>query len=56
MSYLGLPAPLGYFEEYKRAAELTGHNSQIHFDVGKVLLGRWGGTVAGRSRTSSPIS
>jgi tetratricopeptide (TPR) repeat protein len=43
MSYLSLPAPLGYFEEYKRAAELTGHNSQIHFDVGKVLLARWGG-------------
>ncbi len=41
MSYLALPAPLGYFEEYKRAAELTGHNSQIRFDVGKILLGRW---------------
>ena len=41
MSYLSLPAPLGYFEEYKRAAELTGHNSQIRFDVGKVLLARW---------------
>lgn len=41
MSYLGLPAPLGYLEEYRRAAELTGHNSQTHYDVGKVLLGRW---------------
>lgn len=41
MSYLGLPAPLPYFEEYERAARLTGHNSQIRFEVGKVLLGRW---------------
>ena len=41
MSYLGLPTPLPYFEEYQRAARLTGHNSQIHFEVGKVLLGRW---------------
>ena len=41
MSYLSLPAPLPYFEEYKRAARLTGHNTQIFFDVGKVLLGRW---------------
>ena len=41
MSYVPLPAPLPYFEEYKRAARLTGHNSQIYFDVGKVMLGRW---------------
>lgn len=41
MSYLSLPAPLPHFEEYKRAARLTGHNTQIFFDVGKVLLGRW---------------
>jgi tetratricopeptide (TPR) repeat protein len=41
MSYLGLPGPVGHFEEYRRAAELTGHNSQIHYDVGKVLLSRW---------------
>ncbi|MCX6573632.1 MAG: hypothetical protein NTX99_06535 [Candidatus Aminicenantes bacterium] len=46
MSYLGLPVPLGYFEEYKRAAELTGHSSQMHYDAGKVLLGRWDGLAA----------
>ncbi len=46
MSYLGLPVPLGYFEEYKRAAELTGHSSRIHYDAGKVLLGRWDGLAA----------
>ena len=43
MSYTAPPAPLGYFDEYRRAAELTGHSSQIHYDVGKVLLGRWDG-------------
>jgi len=41
MSYLPDAAPLPYFEEYRRAARLTGHNSQIYFDVGKVMLGRW---------------
>ena len=41
MNYLSLPAPVPYFEEYKKAAELTGHNSQIYFEVGKVLLARW---------------
>lgn len=41
MNYLSLPAPVSYFEEYKKAAELTGHNSQIYFEVGRVLLARW---------------
>lgn len=39
--FAGVPAPLASFDEYRRAAELTGHNSQIHYDAGKVLLGRW---------------
>ncbi|HVP89727.1 MAG TPA: hypothetical protein VMS75_00780 [Terriglobales bacterium] len=41
MSYLALPAPATPFEEYKKAAALTGHNSQIYAEVGKVFLGRW---------------
>ncbi len=41
MSYIPLPAPLGHFDEYLKAAALTGHNSQIYFEVGRVLLGRW---------------
>jgi len=41
MSYVPLPTPLPYFEEYRRAARLTGHNSRIALDVGKVMLGRW---------------
>jgi tetratricopeptide (TPR) repeat protein len=39
--YVGQPAPLPFFDEYRRAAELTGHNSEIHYETGKVLLGRW---------------
>ncbi len=46
-SYTALPTPLAYFDEYRRAAELTGHNSQIHFDAGKVLLGRWEALTSG---------
>ncbi len=41
MTYLSLPAPVSYFDEFKKAALLTGHNSQIFFEVGKVLLSRW---------------
>ncbi len=41
MNYLSLPVPLPPFEAYKRAAALTGHNTQIFFEVGRVLLGRW---------------
>jgi len=41
MGYLGLPAGIPYFDEYKKAAALTGHNSQIFFEVGRVLLSRW---------------
>jgi tetratricopeptide (TPR) repeat protein len=41
MDYLSLPMPVPYFEEYKKAASLTGHNSQVHAEVGRVLLARW---------------
>lgn len=41
MNYLSLPVPIPPFEGYKRAAVLTGHNTQIFFEVGRVLLARW---------------
>ena len=41
MSYLGLPVPAAYFDEYKKAASLTGHNSQVYAEVGKVLMAGW---------------
>lgn len=47
MDFLSLPTPLPYFEEYKKAAALTGHNSQIYFEVGRVLLSRWEALEAG---------
>ncbi len=41
MTYLGLPTPSSSFEEYKKAAALTGHDSLIFFEVGKIYLTRW---------------
>jgi len=41
MSYLSLGTSGSYFEEYKKAAALTGHRSQVFYEVGRVLLGRW---------------
>lgn len=55
MTYLSLPTPIPYFEEYKKAAELTGHSSQIYFEVGKVLLSRWETLSAGEKDFSLDI-
>jgi len=41
MSYLSPGAGGSFFEEYKKAAALTGHRSQVFFEVGRVLFGRW---------------
>jgi len=41
MNYLSLPADINCYEEYKKAALLTGHNTQIFYEVGKILLSRW---------------
>lgn len=41
MSYLSLPVPLSPFEEYERAARLAGHNSQIQYEVGRMMVGLW---------------
>jgi len=32
---------LDHYTEYKKAASLTGHHSQIFFEVGKILFSRW---------------
>ncbi|MCK7469628.1 MAG: hypothetical protein MZU95_01585 [Desulfomicrobium escambiense] len=56
MSYLCLPVPLALFRgSTSGRPELTGHNSQIHYDAGKVLLGRWR-RARPRRRTSRPAS
>ncbi len=41
MAYLSRPTPLSYIEEFKKTALLTGHNTQVYFEVGKILLSRW---------------
>jgi hypothetical protein len=41
MGYLSLPTPFGPFEEYERAARLAGHNSQIRYEVGRMMVGLW---------------
>ncbi|MHB8095607.1 MAG: tetratricopeptide repeat protein [Candidatus Aminicenantales bacterium] len=41
MTYFSIPVSGNYFEEFKKAAQLTGHNSHVFFEVGKILLSRW---------------
>ncbi len=41
MGFLQLPTPYRAFDEYRNAAALTGHNSQIFFEVGRLLFSRW---------------
>ncbi len=55
MSYVPLPAPLGSFEEYRKAAALTGHNSHIYYEVGRVLLGRWAALSAAERAFTADI-
>ncbi|NIM91394.1 MAG: hypothetical protein GTO17_10660 [Candidatus Aminicenantes bacterium] len=40
-TYAAPSSDLKYFEEYKKAAFLTGHHSQIFYEVGKILFSRW---------------
>lgn len=41
-NYLEAKAAVPYFEEYRKAATLTGHNTELYFESGKVLLSKWG--------------
>ncbi len=41
MSFLQLATPFRALDEYRNAAALTGHNSQIFFEVGRLLFSRW---------------
>lgn len=48
MSYLSPYGPLGdralhlnYYDEYKKAAFLAGHNSQIFYEAAKIFLSQW---------------
>jgi len=41
MSYLSPSFDVNFYEEYRKAALLTGHNSQIFLEVGKLFLSHW---------------
>ena len=41
MNYLSPASDVNYYDEYKKAALLAGHNSQIYYEVGRILLSRW---------------
>ncbi len=41
MSYLSSDFEDSPYEEYKKAALLAGHNSQIYYEVGKIFLSLW---------------
>jgi len=41
MSYLDPSLNENFYEMYKKAALLAGHNSQIFYEVGKVFLSQW---------------
>ncbi len=42
MSFFSPSLDVNCYDEYKKAAILVHHNSQIFYDVGKIFLSRWG--------------
>ena len=42
MSFFSPSLDVSCYDEYKKAAVLVDHNSQIFYDVGKIFLSRWG--------------
>ena len=41
MNFLNLPFQENYFEEYKKAALLSGQDLQIYAEVGRIMFSRW---------------
>jgi tetratricopeptide (TPR) repeat protein len=41
LDYLSPSEEIDFVQEYRKAAMLTGHHSEIYFEVGKVLFSRW---------------
>jgi len=41
MSYVAPSFEVDYYDEYKKAAVLAGHNSEVFYNVGKIFLSRW---------------
>ena len=42
-SYFAPSDKIRVYEEYKKAARLTGHQAPIYFEVGKILFSQWAG-------------
>jgi len=43
LPFASLPSAKSPFSEYKKAALLAGHHSEVYFEVGKILLSNWEG-------------
>jgi len=41
MSYISPSSDIDFYEEYRKAALLSGHNSDIFYEVGKIFLSNW---------------
>jgi len=41
MSYISSAFDINFYDEYRKAALLAGHNSQVFYEVGKIFLSRW---------------
>ncbi len=41
MSFFYPSSDISYYDEYRKAALLAGHNHQIFYEVGKIYLSRW---------------
>ena len=41
MSYISPAFDINSYDEYRKAALLAGHNSQVFYEVGKIFLSRW---------------
>ena len=41
LDHLSPEEDIDFIQEYKKAADLTGHRNEIFFEVGKVLLSQW---------------
>jgi hypothetical protein len=55
MNALDLPFPERYFDEYRKAAALSGADCSVNFEVGKVLLSRWAGLSPEERRFAEDI-
>lgn len=46
LNYLNLPFQENFFEEYKKAARLSGQDLQIYAEVGRIMFSRWASLTA----------